>query len=135
MTMRTRLVSMMLIIGTLAFLADAANGSVRETPGACKPVKVCGPVKVVPPVKVCEPVKQVPIPQPCEPVKTCDPVKVARSRYVYARTPFWHHLHRHNSETVYYTTPQDQPTPTDVKPLEPTQAPVNAPVPPTPDKA
>jgi hypothetical protein len=126
---------LVLIFAAIAFLNGAAIGWAKGLPGACKPVKVCEPVKVVPPVKVCEPVKVIPLPQTCEPVKTCDPVKGTRKSSAYAWVPFWHHLHKHNGETVYYTVPQNQPTSTEVKSAEPTQAPVNAPTPPTPDKA
>lgn len=143
----TRLLQTMLALGLFAFVTEAAIGSTRGVPEVCKPVKVCEPVKVVPPVKVCEPVKvipqvkvctpvkQVPLPKTCEQVKTCDPVKAAHIQGVYAWLPFRHHLHKRYYETVDNGTPQIQPTPTDAKPVEPTQAPTNAPAPPTPDKA
>jgi hypothetical protein len=45
------------------------------------------------------------------------------------------HHHKHSRETVYYTTPHGTSPSNDVKSTEPAQAPTNAPVPPTPDKA
>ena len=175
MTMRTRLLRFALVLGTVAFLSCALNDSARASTDACKPVKVCEPVQVVPQVKVCEPVKVVrkikvyepvqvvrkvkvcepvkvvplpqtceavkfvPPPKTCEPVKTCDSVKEHHSllhgHYVYVETTAKHHLFKHDERTIYDTTPRQEPAPADVKPVEPTPAPVNAPAPPTPDKA
>jgi hypothetical protein len=140
-----------LVFGMVAFLANALQTSAQAEIGACKPVKACEPVKVVPRVKVCEPVKVVPLPETCAPVKvvpppkTCEPVKTCDSvkdhhwylhgRYVYEGTPVKHHLFKHDERTVYYTSPQQETAPVNGKPVEPTQAPANAPAPPTPDKA
>jgi hypothetical protein len=78
MSERSRLIGLVMAVALLAGgVANKANAGL----GACKPVKVCEPVKAAPAVPACKPVKPLPPPEACKPVKplpppeACKPVK------------------------------------------------------------
>ena len=136
MSRRGRLIGLAI---ALALLANGVANYALAGVGACKPVKVCEPVKAVPvckPVKVCEPVKAVPVckpvkplplPEVCKPVKVCDPVD-AREKHVVLHDHVAHFAWRFKKHTVGYEVYQDKSLPA-TSTTSPSPAP--APQPPT----
>ena len=110
MSGRSRLVGLAI---AAALLANGVANKADAGPGACKPVKVCEPVKAAPAVPVCKPVKPLPLPEVCKPVKACDGVD-AHNKYVVVHdriARFASHFRKHSTgKEVYHDAPQPAPS-------------------------
>jgi hypothetical protein len=94
------------VIGLVIAIAVLANGVANQAsagPGACKPVKVCEPVKAAPVPPVCKPVKPLPPPEVCKPVKACDGVAQAKRAVLQDHIArFVSHFKRHGAGKEVY---------------------------------
>lgn len=149
-----------LVLSLAVLLASGSRNVAHATPGACKPVKACEPVKlapppvpacqpvkiVTPPVPACQPVKIVTPPPPaCKPVKTCDPVKEKLGRLAghphlvaVLHTPKRLVAHVLGRDTgVIYVDADSQPSlaPTEATPPAPAPNRPKTPAPPAPASA
>ena len=135
MSRRGRLIGLAIAV---ALLANGVANKANAGPGACKPVKVCEPVKAAPAVPACKPVKPLPIPEVCKPAKplplpeVCKPVKAcdgvdAHTKYAVLQdriARFVSHFKRHGTgKEVYYDAPQPAPSQTPPTPAPAPQSP------------
>ncbi len=127
MNRRVRLIGLAI---ALALLANGVANKASAGPGACKPVKVCEPVKAAP-LPACKPVRALPLPETCKPVKplpppgACKPVGACDRVDTHGKLVVVHdHIARFVSrftrhgagKEVYYDAPQPAPSATPTTP-------------------